>query len=59
VTYYQVNATINFAAWVEVEADSPESAADEAREMSASAFEYDLSSAEIEFNVTPEVERVQ
>ena len=56
MSHYQVNASITYAAWIDVEADSPEAAVDEARGMPTSAFEYDAAVAEIEFNVIPEVE---
>jgi len=53
---YTVNASVTFAAWVDVEADSPEAAVEEAKGYSASSFEYDDSTGDIDFNVTPEVE---
>ena len=55
---YQVNATLTVSAWVDVEADSAEEAMREAKGIAARDFEYDLGTAEVEFNVTPEVERV-
>jgi hypothetical protein len=54
--FYNVNATISFAAWVMVEAESPDAAMEEARDMSAGDFDYDTGTGEVDFNVTPEVE---
>ena len=56
MTRYQVNATISFPAWIEVEADSPEEAIEEASNSSAGLFDYDATSPDLDFNVTPEVE---
>lgn len=56
MTRYTVNATISMAAWIAVEADSEEEAMDEARSLSASHFDYDTSTADVEFNVEPAVE---
>lgn len=53
---YTVNATVSMAAWYTVEADTPEDAVAEAHGASPSAWDYDTSTAEVEFNVTPEVE---
>ena len=55
---YCVNATIDVAAWVYVEADTPEEALEEARSMSADLFETDTGTALVEFNVEPDVEEV-
>lgn len=46
------------AAWCEVEADSPEKAMEEAQHVDARDFDYDIATAEVEFNVTPATERV-
>ena len=53
---YSVNATMSVAAWVYVEADSPEDALQQAHSVPARDFEYDLGTAEVEFNVTPRVD---
>ena len=53
---YCVNATVSYAGWVYVDADSPEDAEDEALALSASLFEIDASTAEVEFNAEPLVE---
>jgi hypothetical protein len=54
--WYSVNATVTFAAWVTVEADTPEDARELAEGYAARDFEFDPGTAEVEFNVTPEVE---
>ena len=56
MTYYTVNATLSVAAWLEVDADSPGDAQDIAMDTPASHFEYDMGTAEVEFNVEPAVE---
>ena len=56
MTRYTVNATVSMAAWLDVEADTPEEALEEARASSASSFDYDTGTAEVEFNVEPAVE---
>lgn len=54
--YYTVNATMTLCAWKQVEADSPEEAVTEAQEYSASDWDYDMGTAELELNVDPMVE---
>jgi hypothetical protein len=56
MTHYLVNATKTVCAWVVLEADSPEDALAQAAEIRASDFETDEGTAEVDFNVTPEVE---
>lgn len=56
MTRYTVNATVSMAAWLTVEADTPEEALQEARSVRAGDFDYDTGTAEVEFNVSPEVE---
>lgn len=51
-----VNASITFAAWVMVEADTPEEALAEAQTFSADCFDYDTGTGDVEFNATPAVE---
>ena len=53
---YTVNATIDMAAWLTVEAESPEDALDMAQSADPSDFEFDTTTASVEFNVTPSVE---
>jgi hypothetical protein len=53
---YCVNATKTVAAWLYVDADSPDDALEQARGSDARSFETDDGTAEVEFNVTPEVE---
>ena len=53
---YTVNATIEMAAWITVDAWSPDAALAEAHSVDPSAFEYDTGTASVEFNVTPAVE---
>ena len=53
---YTVNATVSMAAWLTVEADTPEEALQDAHSAPARDFDYDTSTAEVEFNVLPEVE---
>ena len=56
MNYYTVNATMTVAAWLDVEATSEEAALEAADATPASQWEYDMTTAEIEFNVTPQVE---
>lgn len=59
MTRYMVNATASFAAWVEVEADTPEDALEEARGLDfSSGWDFDPGTADFQFDVTPEVEVV-
>ena len=51
-----VNASITFAAWVIVEADNADEALTEAQHYSASDFDYDTGTGEVEFDVTPAVD---
>lgn len=55
---YDVNATISFAAWKTVEADTPEEAIERAQEYPAGCWDFDSGTAELDFNVTPEVSEV-
>jgi hypothetical protein len=52
---YEVNASVWFPAWLEVESDSPEEALAEAKGYSARDFERDESSGQVEFDVQPQV----
>lgn len=54
--YYTVNATISFSAWIVLEANSEREAIAEAQDRDASSFDYDASTGEVDFNVTPMVE---
>lgn len=56
MTRYTVNATLTAPAWIVVEADDEAEALELADEAAASSYEFDLYSAEIEFNVSPRVE---
>jgi hypothetical protein len=54
---YQVNGSVTFSAWVEVEAETPDEAIDEARNLDIrSGWEWDEGTAEIDLNVEPMVE---
>ena len=53
---YTVNATMSMAAWIELDADTPEEAFDIAQSFTPGAFDYDTGTAEIEFNIDPSVE---
>lgn len=55
---YNVNATVSFPAWVYIEADTPEAALETAKALRADDFDYDRGAGEVEFNVTPEVDKV-
>jgi hypothetical protein len=56
MTLYTVNATMTVGAWIIIDADSEAEAVAEAHERDARDYEYDVGTAEVEFNVTPEVE---
>ncbi len=56
MTTYTVNASITYIGWVTVEAESGDEAYDLATEMPHSAWEIDRNTAEIEFNIMPEVQ---
>lgn len=59
MTRYSVNVRLDVPAWFYVEADSPEEAIDEARNMSASDFEHDMSAAYVDFaDVTADEEQL-
>lgn len=56
---YNVNASVTFSAWVYIpDADSEADALEQAHGMKASDFDYDPSTGEVEFNVTPTVEEM-
>ena len=52
---YIVHATLTVPAWIEVTADNEAEAMQEAREQRPQDYETDMTSAEVEFNVTPSV----
>jgi hypothetical protein len=56
VTWYTVNGSVTFAAWVTVDAESPGDALDQARSLAADDFDYDTGTGEIAFDVSPAVE---
>lgn len=56
---YTVNGSVTMAAWVHVEATSPEDALEQADDIAAKDWARDDWTAEIDMNVEPQVEVTQ
>ncbi len=54
--WYTVYGSVTVIGWATVEADSPERAFELAQEVPARDFNFDIDTAEVEFNVDPQVD---